>query len=151
MQSRRLTRFLLVEYLYARTFRNDVHYSEIVPLCVAEKQVPHIDHIYADAMQAHIFLHEEELLGTISALAPKFDPETMPRVHLVILMIALAEMRYWKGGDIDLKVSVNEAVELAKQFSDEQGKNFINGVLATFVRDSEPYIQAPRSTFRIFK
>lgn len=97
----------------------------------------YIDHIFTQLKQ-----NESLLLGVVERLAPKFSLDTMPRIHLLIILIALTEMLYWKGGDIDMKVSVNEAVELAKEFTDTQGKNFINGVLATFVRDIETYRKA---------
>ena len=50
-------------------------------------------------------------------------------------MIALGEILYFSLEKIPESVSVNEAVELAKRFSDEQGKNLINGALSTFLKD----------------
>jgi N utilization substance protein B len=39
--------------------------------------------------------------------------------------------------DIPAGVAVNEAVELAKEFGDEDSPRFINGLLGTVVRDGE--------------
>jgi len=52
-------------------------------------------------------------------------------------MIALTEMKFFSHEKIPQSVSVNEAVELAKRFSDDQGKAFINGALATFLRSPD--------------
>lgn len=44
------------------------------------------------------------------------------------MRLAVFEMKY--GEDVPEKVAINEAIELAKQFSDEQSGKFINGVLS---------------------
>lgn len=49
------------------------------------------------------------------------------KVNLSILRIAIYEMLFRE--DIPAKVSINEAIELAKKFSDEKSVSFINGVL----------------------
>lgn len=50
----------------------------------------------------------------------------LPRVDRDILRVATAEIVYL---GIPEKVSINEAIELAKRYSDEEGHRFINGVL----------------------
>lgn len=141
MLSRRITRKFLLQYLYMCIFQKDIAAAHIEPVCLEEKEIPRLDTGYFRLMHESIRTNEAELLAIIARLAPKFEVETLPKVHTLILMIALAEIQYWQGGDIDSKVSVNEAVELAKHFSDEQGKNFINGTLATFVRNMGEYTQ----------
>lgn len=44
----------------------------------------------------------------------------MPLLHILILMIALTEILYVSDLEIPESVSVNEAIELAKKFSDDQ-------------------------------
>ena len=44
-----------------------------------------------------------------------------------ILRLAVYEMKW--DEDVPVKVAINEAVELAKRFSGEEGPAFINGVL----------------------
>lgn len=50
----------------------------------------------------------------------------LPQIDRHILSIAVAEILFL---EIPLKVAINEAVELAKRYSDEEGHRFINGVL----------------------
>jgi transcription termination factor NusB len=46
---------------------------------------------------------------------------------------------------------VNEAIELAKRFSDDQGKGFINGALSTFLKDRDKIMaDAKEGTFKVF-
>jgi N utilization substance protein B len=55
----------------------------------------------------------------------------MNKVDLSILRLALYEMKW--DNDIPVSVAINEAVELAKLYSSNEGPSFINGVLAKFV------------------
>ena len=51
----------------------------------------------------------------------------MNKVDLSILRLAVYEMKY--DEDVPVKVAINEAVELAKRFSGDEGPAFVNGVL----------------------
>lgn len=55
----------------------------------------------------------------------------MGKVDLSIIRLAVYEMKYEE--DIPAKVSINEAVELAKKFGTDESASFVNGVLAKFV------------------
>ena len=53
--------------------------------------------------------------------------DRISKVDISILRVAVSEILHID--DIPYNVSVNEAVELAKKFSDDQAPKFINGVL----------------------
>lgn len=53
----------------------------------------------------------------------------MPVGNLLPIMIAAYEMLYLSLDVIPEKVSINEAIELAKIFSDDTAKTMVNGVL----------------------
>ncbi len=55
----------------------------------------------------------------------------MNHVDLAILRLAYYEIKY--DEDIPVKVAINEAIELAKKYSSDEGPSFINGVLAKLV------------------
>ncbi|OCA92645.1 transcription antitermination factor NusB [Pseudobacillus wudalianchiensis] len=74
------------------------------------------------------FEHLEEIDATIKAHLEKWSFDRLARVDRNILRLAVFEMKY--GDDVPVKVAINEAIELAKQFSDEQAGKFINGVLS---------------------
>jgi len=46
-------------------------------------------------------------------------------------------MQQYHFKDISYKVSIDEAIELAKQFSEANASNFINGILDTLSKDAE--------------
>ena len=59
--------------------------------------------------------------------------ERMGKVDLAILRLALFEMKFDEA--IPEGVAINEAVELAKKFGQEESAGFINGVLAKLTCD----------------
>lgn len=84
---------------------------------------------YFQAMFAGVVEREGELLTIVHKYAPKFDIATMPVGNLLPIMIASYEMLYLTTDTIPEKVSINEAIELAKTFSDDMARTMVNGVL----------------------
>ena len=72
----------------------------------------------------------------VAALSPDWPTHRQPPVDRAILRLAYFEM---KSGHAPVKVAINEAVELAKQFGSEQSPPFINGVLDKLAKNlNEP-------------
>ena len=61
--------------------------------------------------------------------------ERMPKVSLAILRLAVYEISF--SEDVPESAAINEAVELAKKFDDEDGAPFINGVLGAVSRSKK--------------
>ncbi|MBO8441914.1 MAG: transcription antitermination factor NusB [Firmicutes bacterium] len=77
-----------------------------------------------------VITNTEELNKLISSnLAAKWNLERLKTSDLVILQLAIYEMKY--EDTIPMMVSINEAIELAKEFSDDDSKKFINGLLSS--------------------
>lgn len=87
--------------------------------------------------QSEVRSHTIEILTKVNDNKDKIDTllresivdwqiERLPRIDLDILRIAVAEMMFI---GIQEQVAINEAVELAKRYSGEDGHRFINGVL----------------------
>lgn len=58
--------------------------------------------------------------------------DRISRIDLSLLKLAIYEIKY---KEIPYKVSINEALELAKKYGENASKNFINGVLASIVKE----------------
>ena len=71
--------------------------------------------------------HREELDASIAPVLENWSLDRVSRIDHIVLWIALAEMRYFE--DIPYKVSIDEAIELAKKFSEAKAAGFINGIL----------------------
>ena len=75
--------------------------------------------------------HEGELEGLIAAKATNWEQSRIARIDGIILRLALAEILY--VDDIPVRVSIDEAIELAKLFSTEKSFGFVNGILDAIV------------------
>ena len=151
MISRRQTREYLLQSLYARVhlspFDRDIFYSSFF----SGGNVIELDTEYLDTMEWLILSNERKLIDITASLAPKFEIDTLPVLHILILMISLTELLYWTWEAIPESVSVNEAVELAKRFSDDLGKWFINGALSTFLKEREMILLGTKECeYRLF-
>lgn len=66
-------------------------------------------------------------------LSPNWPFERISKINLAILKISIYEILY---ADVPYKVSINEAIELAKTYGDDNSSSFINGVLANVVKEN---------------
>ena len=64
-----------------------------------------------------------------------WDYSRMPKVDKAILRLAANEILFVPS--IPVGVSINEAVELSKQFSGEQSYRFLNGILGNLAREND--------------
>lgn len=78
------------------------------------------------------FQHIENIDEIISSNLKNWKIERLSKVDLSILRLAVTEILYIDS--IPDKVSVNEAVNIAKIFGDDNSPSFINGVLASLVK-----------------
>ena len=69
-----------------------------------------------------------EIDALINEKTTGWKTKRMNKVDLSILRLAVYEMKW--DEDIPTGVAINEAVELAKRFSGDDGPSFVNGVLA---------------------
>ena len=76
--------------------------------------------------------HYEELSSKIAENIEKFALDRLYKVDLAILLLAVYEISYVDS--VPFKVSVDEALSLAKKYSTEKSGKYINGVLAKFAR-----------------
>lgn len=90
------------------------------------------DQAYIDRVLAGVAEHGSELDQLIARHSPSREIGRIARVDLCILRVALYEMRY--DNDTPESVVINEAVELAKRFSEPSSARFINGVLGAISR-----------------
>lgn len=70
----------------------------------------------------------EEIDAILNEKTTGWKTTRMNKIDLAILRLAVYEMKW--DEEVPEKVAINEAVELAKKFSGEEGPAFVNGVLA---------------------
>ena len=87
---------------------------------------------YINEVTSGIKSNEEMITELIKDnLKKDWDISRISKVNIAILKLAIYEMVISK---IPYKVVINEAVELAKKFSDDTSQSFVNGVLASVVK-----------------
>jgi N utilization substance protein B len=94
-------------------------------LCIDEVGIP-CD--FTKLLLAGVGVHAERIDGLIGRTSENWSLERMPLVDRSILRLATFEMLY--VDDVPYSVSINEAVELAKDFGGEdESSRFVNGIL----------------------
>lgn len=102
----------VVEGLFAQSFLSQLTKEEKTKKILS--QLPKIDQLIIKA-------------------APVWPIKKINKIDLAILRLAIYELVIEKAEP--LKVIIDEAVELAKEFGNEQSAPFINGVLGAIVKD----------------
>jgi len=82
---------------------------------------------FADYLVQETWKRKEEIDSVIGKIALNWNLKRMAVVDRNILRLASCEILYID--DIPSKVSINEAIELAKHFSDIESAKFVNGIL----------------------
>lgn len=78
--------------------------------------------------------NNDEIIKQISNnLKSDWKLERISKVNLALLKLAIYEMLYKK---VPYRVVINEVVELAKKYGEDTSSSFINGVLATIVKEN---------------
>lgn len=83
-----------------------------------------------------VFAHGAELDTYIEKYAVGWKFNRIDRVAAAIMRVTMYEILYMP--DIPNRVAINEAIEIAKRYEDEDVVKFINGILGSFVRDEFP-------------
>ncbi len=77
--------------------------------------------------------NKEEIKKQIEKnLKAEWKIERISKIDLAILKLAIYEIKYT---ETPFKVAINEAVELAKKYGEDTSKKFVNGILASIVKE----------------
>ena len=89
--------------------------------------------MFAERLLALVEERQEELTAVIAAQITRFAEYRIYTADKAILLIALAEIKFFD--DIPPVVSVSEAAALARKFSTEKSADFVNGVLGGIINE----------------
>jgi len=93
-----------------------------------------LDNAYLNEMFEIIIKKESFLIMLVQKYAPKFDINDMDLSFILPVFIGTCEMLFYSE-EIPVKVSVNEAVEIAKTYGDDSSKKMVNGVLHNIIQN----------------
>lgn len=128
-----MTRREIRDLTFKMVFRVEFHEESEIPQqlrlfmdtleSAREEERAYIEHKVQD-----IIGHLDEIDAIIDGSAQNWKTSRMAKVELTLIRLAVYEIRF--EDDIPTGVAINEAVELAKTYGEENSASFVNGVLA---------------------
>jgi len=122
----------LVNTFISKMFKQlapDQHNSLPFPEFVKNQE----DIVFGRQLLEKVIVKDEELQKELEGKTPNWDPERIARLDGVVLKIAIAELLYFPN--IPTKVTLNEYLEIIKDYSTPNSNNFVNGVLDKLVKE----------------
>ncbi len=114
------------KFLYQMEFQ-DTDLKEQKELYVEENLLTGNDLDFFNLLVDGVFSIREDLDNLYSKFLKNWTPSRLPRIDQTILRLSTYEIIHMP--DIPVSVSINEAVLLAKKYSSEESRAYINGIL----------------------
>jgi N utilization substance protein B len=124
---RRDGRVAALQYLFAWSLNTPKNLTDDIRTFIETQEKPREHYAFGEELIHGVIEHIDEIDGRIRGLAHNWDFDRIAKIDLAIMRLAIFEMVYRK--DIPPVVSINEAIDLSKQFSNLDAKRFINGIL----------------------
>jgi N utilization substance protein B len=91
------------------------------------------DFTFAVELVRCVLAHEAEIEALIKAKVAHWELNRIAVIDRMLLRMGIAELLYFP--DIPPKVTINESIEVAKNYSTEKSGKFVNGVLDAVLED----------------
>lgn len=132
--SRSANRKMAFELIYSLQVQKAENLEEQIDLYIEDNNLKNEESIsYIKKTIKGIKEHEEEIMDKIQKnLKADWKIQRISKIDLSLLVLAIYEIIY---ESIPYKVEINEVVELAKVYGEDTSKAFINGVLASVVKE----------------
>lgn len=128
------TREQAFRLIYSNQIQKDIE-EEQINIFIEENNLGEEEAEYIKNIFYGIKENKEEIEKLISSnLKEKWSMDRISKIDLSILKLAIFELVYSK---LPYKVAINEAVELAKKYGEDSSKSFVNGVLASIVKEKK--------------
>lgn len=128
MRKRTQAREFALQLLYALDITKENFSCLWENFCVnQEKKLDAQVKEFAQRLIEGVIAHKDEIDAKISAYAKNWELKRMPTIDRNILRLGIFELMFCP--DIPSKVSINEAIDLAKKYSGICAGKFANGIL----------------------
>lgn len=91
------------------------------------------DREYAIQLFRKVILNEDKLNAEITGKTPNWDQDRIADVDLIILKMGIAEFLYFPS--IPARATINEYLEISKEYSTPKSSIFVNGILDKIVKE----------------
>ncbi len=136
---RRLAREIAVQSLYEMA-QSDVSWREALRSNLERRNADARARAYAERLLESIEARRGEIEARLTAALEHWAWERVALVDRCVLQISCVELLAFP--DVSVRVSIDEAVEIANKFSTEESGGFVNGILDRVARDLETPTQA---------
>lgn len=126
-QQRRDGRTAALQFLFSWEINRPENLLNALAEFFAEQEKPRDYYAFAEELIHGVIKESGDIDGRIRGFAQNWDFNRIAKIDLTILRIGIYEMVFRK--DIPPVVSINEAIDLSKKFSNADSKRFINGIL----------------------
>ena len=130
--SRRQARGLCMKVLFDMHMNKDFNLNKI-KYHLEEENIGERQNDYIYTVLTTATDNITEIDKVIENYSRKWKFHRIANVDLAILRLALSEILYMK--DISYRISINEAIELAKIYGSDESPSFINGILGKYVEE----------------
>lgn len=122
---RRVIREKVLQVLYAYEMNREGH-AEVLKSVLSD--IPETsEKDFAEKLIREVIKHNDELDEKIKQRVANWEMNRIALIDKILLRIGICELIYFP--DIPPKVSINESIEIAKEFSTARSGKFINGIL----------------------
>jgi len=128
---RRILREKVMQILYAYELNNE-NLETTKNGILSNIELPE-DREFAEQILRSVIIHQNELDEEIKKRVSNWEIERIAMIDRILMRMGMCELAYLP--DIPPKVSINEAIEIAKNFSTASSGKFINGILDGFLSD----------------
>ena len=154
--NRHLGRIVALQALYEYDFRvrcsdANVDIDEIIERNFSRYKETIDDLSFVEQLIRGVVEKTEILDARLQPLAPEWPLDQIARIDHNILRVSLYELFELKDSKIPPKVTINEAVELAKSFGADKSSKFINGVLGSAWRQENPEAAGEKPVKKVLK
>jgi len=91
------------------------------------------DRDFALKLFRKVILNNEKISSEIDGKTPNWDKERIAHIDMIILKLGIVEFLYFQS--IPISVTINEYIEIAKEYSTPKSSIFINGILDKLAKD----------------
>lgn len=128
--TRRESRETAFKIIFEKSFKNDEDPCDVYIEYLDNNEMQGSDYIRTVFLGVYEKLDEIDEL--IAAASIRRKNERISKVTMAILRLAIYEMKYFD--EVPVNIAINEAVELAKKYEDDDVPGYVNGVLGNVAK-----------------
>lgn len=139
MRERRAAREVVLQALYAQEL-SESNLAQVIADVIEPAELSQELKTFARRLFELASLNREELDNYIKEKAENWDFDRIAIIDRLVIRIAICEFLYFD--DIPPKVSIAEAIEIAKKYSTDESSAFVNGILDAVLHSLEERLAA---------